>query len=359
MTSAHLPLKTEPLRILTQGLTHYHGWPTLATVGDELWAVCSGFRAQHVCPFGKVVLFRSTDGGDNWDIPEVLHDSTIDDRDAGILFTARGTVIVTWFTSMAWLDYLRAFRENGNLERHNPNNPETWEVKERLATHEVVKRELGVRALRSEDKGHTWSEPMNCIVNSPHGPTQLTDGSILFVGRDISRSERCLAVISKDDGTTWEILGEIPSRVGDDPREYHEFHAVQAQDGRVIAQIRNHNPVNGGESLQCESFDQGATWTTPHSIGVWGCPSHLLKLSDGRLLMTYSYRRDAGAILARVSQNCGDTWSDPFAITEQTPTLDMGYPSSVELPDGRLCTLWYQEVASGAYAELVCRCWRF
>jgi hypothetical protein len=45
-----------------------------------------------------------------------------------------------------------------------------------------------------------------------------------------------------------------------------------------------------GETLQCESADGGKTWCEPHEIGVWGLPSHLLRLRNGNLLMTYGYR---------------------------------------------------------------------
>jgi sialidase-1 len=43
---------------------YYHGWPTLArrTNGDLL-LVCSGGRESHICPFGRVELMRSRDGG--------------------------------------------------------------------------------------------------------------------------------------------------------------------------------------------------------------------------------------------------------------------------------------------------------
>ena len=45
----------------------YFGWPSVARTEDgTLWAVASGFRFWHVCPWGRTVLFKSTDEGKTW-----------------------------------------------------------------------------------------------------------------------------------------------------------------------------------------------------------------------------------------------------------------------------------------------------
>ncbi|MFZ9792567.1 MAG: hypothetical protein ACO3F3_09545 [Gemmataceae bacterium] len=73
-------------RVITRDGTVYHGWPTLARTRDgELLLVCSGGREAHVCPFGRVDLFRSKDGGKTWTWPQTLLDGPLDDRDAGVV----------------------------------------------------------------------------------------------------------------------------------------------------------------------------------------------------------------------------------------------------------------------------------
>jgi sialidase-1 len=93
----------EPIVTISMQPEYYHGWPTLAVrkTGDLL-LVCSGGRESHICPFGRVELMRSRDGGRTWSWPEVLMDSPIDDRDAGVVETASGALLVTTFTSLAF-----------------------------------------------------------------------------------------------------------------------------------------------------------------------------------------------------------------------------------------------------------------
>ena len=141
---------------------------------------------------------------------------------------------------------------------------------------------------------------------------------------------------------TWEWLATIPARSGDDPKHYHELHVVEASNGMLLVHVRNHNQPNAGETLQSESTDGGRTWSMPHSIGVWGLPSHLLRLRDGRLLMSYGHRCKPIGNLARMSEDNGRTWSDPLTISDDAISGDMGYPSTIECDDGTLLTVWYE-----------------
>jgi sialidase-1 len=133
---------------------------------------------------------------------------------------------------------------------------------------------------------------------------------------------------------------------------------VEAQDGTLIVHIRNHNKPNAGETLQCESSDGGRTWTTPHPIGVWGLPSHLLRTSSGALVMSYGYRRAPFGNQARVSRDNGRTWSAPVVISSDGAGVDLGYPSTVQVDDGRLITVWYEKPAGSDRAVLRMAQWR-
>ena len=63
---------------------------------------------RSVCPFGEVEAMISHDSGATWTRPRTLLDSAIDDRDAGVIEMARGTLLVTGFTSLAYEPKLAA-----------------------------------------------------------------------------------------------------------------------------------------------------------------------------------------------------------------------------------------------------------
>lgn len=349
-------------RVISQEPQMYHGWPTVTRRRNgQLVLVYSGGREQHVCPFGRVELMVSSDDGGSWSWPQVLLDSPLDDRDAGVMETAHGALLVTTFTSLAYEPILEG------AAKLKPGEPGAWPA-ERLAAWRAAQQrldaaqrraELGEWMLRSADGGVKWSARCPSIVNSPHGPTQLADGRLLYAGKELWTTQKRIGVCeSSNDGQTWKWLAEIPVRPGDDATQYHELHAVETADGRIVVHIRNHNPVNNNETLQTESTNGGHTWSVPRAVGVWGLPSFLLRLRDGRLLMTYGYRRAPYGNQARLSTDHGRTWSEPLTISADGNSGDLGYPSTVELPDGVLLTIWYEALAGSPRAVLRQARWR-
>jgi hypothetical protein len=338
----------ESIVTISQQPEFYHGWATLAARRNgELLVAYSGGRETHVCPFGRVELIRSRDGGRTWSWPEVLMDSPIDDRDAGVLETPSGSLLVTTFTSLAYESVLKS------ASGWDPQKLARWQAVNLRSTPEQRQALLGTWMLRSTDGGMTWSAPFRVPVNSPHGPVAVSGGRLIYAGKQLWQPGQKVGVCeSVDDGRSWRWLADIPSRPGDTVVEYHELHAVEAADGRIIVHIRNHNPQNAGETLQTESADGGKSFATPHPIGVWGLPSHLLRLRDGRLLMSYGYRRAPFGNQARISSDHGRTWSAPMVISDDGAGGDLGYPATVELPDGQLLTVWYEALKSSPRAVL-------
>lgn len=340
--------KVESISVISQQPEFYHGWPTLAAdLQGSLLVAYSGGREAHVCPFGRVELIRSSDGGRNWSWPEVILDTPIDDRDSGVCVTPSGTILVTTFTSLAYQSILDKAKDwpADKLAR--------WKAVDQRTTARQRTDLLATWMLRSTDGGMTWSSPYRVPLNSPHGPVVLSDGRLLYAGKQLWSAGKKVGVCeSKDDGKTWAWLSDIPARPSDTVAEYHELHAVEAHDGTIIVQIRNHNAQNQGETLQSESHDGGKSWTLPHPIGVWGLPTHLLRLRDNRLLMTYGYRKAPFGNLARISSDNGKTWSDPLVISNDGASGDLGYPSTVELSDGKLVTVWYESMKDSPHAVL-------
>ena len=362
--SAAAPAATiEKLEVITRQPKLYHGWPTIARrKSGELLVSYSGGREGHVCPFGRVELIRSTDDGRTWSDPQTVLDTPIDDRDSGVLETAKGTLLVTTFTSLAYESYQldKALKlKPGEKGAWAPARLKRWLAARDQLSAEERKKRLGVWVQRSTDGGKTWSTPIDSLVGSPHGPIQLRDGRLLYAGKDLWREGTRVGMCeSSDDGLTWRWLAEVKPRSGDAIKNYHELHAVETASGRLVAQIRNHNKANAGETLQCESTDGGKTWSVPHAIGVWGLPSHLLRLRDNRLLMTYGHRRKPLGNQARVSADEGRTWSEAMILSGDGASGDLGYPSTVELADGALLSVWYELPAGSSCAVLRQARWR-
>ena len=56
--------------------------------------------------------------------------------------------------------------------------------------------------------------------------------------------------------------------------------------------------------------------------------------------------------LLRRSTDDGQSWSEPLVIADDGAGYDLGYPSTVELDDGTLLTVWYEKLAERQHAVL-------
>ena len=77
-----------------------------------------------------------------------------------------------------------------------------------------------------------------------------------------------------------------------------------------------------------------------------------MRLKDDRLLMSFGHRRKPYGNQARVSEDGGRTWSEPLIISGDGAGGDLGYPSTVQLDDGSLVTVWYELMRGSSRAVL-------
>ena len=359
-------------------LHNYFAWPTVTTLRDgTLAAVASGFRFDHVCPFGKSVICYSYDGGETWTEPTPIIDTVLDDRDAGILpFSDKDVIMTSFNNTIAFqksnagarvgthYDYMRAYLAHAET---------------RPALEEAA---IGSTFKFSRDGGKTWEKTLHhSPVSSPHGPLVTKDGRLIYVGTVYGKSGIECWEIDKADGRM-ERLGAIPALPCDEygtlPSE--EPHAIELADGRLLAVIRTerqpeHPTWENAYSLftlyQSISEDGGKTWSTPVPLPLaagtehvferknFGAPPHLFRHSTGLLILSAASRLAPFGIHIFVSRDEGATW-EPHVLTEDVPAYgDFGYPATTELADGSLYTVWYQHIAPPDPAVIRGAHWEF
>ena len=350
----------------------YFGWPTVARLEDGTLALAaSGFRHAHMCPWGKSVVWESYDEGRSWDEPEIVNDSSIDDRDTGLLALPGGSLLLSWFSSDMRHHYRsvpleerqpkvdKALEETGDPEQKRKirDGYRIFRASTDVWQEENVARDIG-SFVRIRDPRGVWGPRIPVTASSPHGPILLRDGTLLYVGKANAEwvngeyrpsmtalhGERIRAISSADGGLTWQQLGYVPEIHG---ASCHEPHAIELADGSILALVRVHpapteaNPRPHFQIWKSISHDRGRTWSALEYLAE-GSPPHLLRHSSGAIVCTQGYRIKPFGIRALVSRDEGGSWEE-FVLDDSQPGGDLGYPASVELADGSVYTVFYRD----------------
>ena len=334
----------------------YIGWPSVARLANgDLLAVFSGDRDDHVCPYGKVQMVRSTDGGETWSAPRTIANGLMDDRDAGIVQMPDGEILVTYFTYDGWA-------EPNYLKKH----PE-WRRHVEKIDRKLPQAAIGDFMIRSRDDGRTWTAPERMDRNytqTPHGPILLRDGGLLEIGRTHVNGRATIRVSRSDDrGRSWQMLcPDVPDRNGENTGVEHIFcepHVVERANGDLVAVVRYHGPDNCMRASR--STDGGRTWTPMEKTPMLGLPPHLVELADGKIVCVYGRRlADPGfGEFACISDDGGLTWDGANEIM-LSPSFcgDLGYPATCILADGALLTVYYQRRTPDEKPCLMATKWR-
>jgi len=105
------------------------------------------------------------------------------------------------------------------------------------------------------------------------------------------------------------------------------------------------------------STDGGKTWEEAKFLDLLGAPPHFLQHSSGALILVYGKRCDPLGQYARASFDGGKTWTRDQLISPVAPDWDLGYPSSVELSNGDILTVYYQKYEGDDYCSLLSTRW--
>ncbi len=201
----------------------------------------------------------------------------------------------------------------------------------------------------SYDRGRTWDGPYALPLFGNPGIAARTDYVVngprdlhlfLTAGKSNGEEGRTLCVRTEDGGLTWRFL----SWIGDEPEDFRIMPSTVRLDPRtLLTTVRR----GGGKGRPIEAFisrDDGDSWSL-HNPSVAetgrGNPPSLLRLRDGRLAVVYGYRAEPYGIRAKLSTDDGRTWGREIVLREDGWSWDLGYPRSVQRPDGRVVSIYY------------------
>ena len=291
-------------------------------------------HATHGDPTTRTSLIRSTDGGKTWHTqvtpdPAGGNGTTINQLSDGRLIVSNFRWVFAPLAERDKLSGLGGVRELRDLG--------------------LAMACVGVFTVTSDDDGYTWDCPK--YVETPGLKLKTTAGRIVETGDERllmplnGRSSNeangeCSVAESVDGGGTWRHLGSVTEAARD--LSFHEMRLLPLPSGRILAMMRTPKE-NYYQSL---SEDGGKTWRAPVETPMWcggSSPGDLLLLEDGRVLCTYAQRRPPYGVRACLSGDEGETWQieNEIVIRDDGLDRDMGYPSSEQLDDGRVLTVYY------------------
>ena len=219
---------------------------------------------------------------------------------------------------------------------------------------------LGSTYKVSYNNGVTFGPLHISPVTSPHGPLELKDGRILWVGTQFYSQEGHSQVDAYEMDLTGGMvkIGSIEN-VELDGKQYDfcEPYTLELSDGTLICHMR----TNHFSTFQSVSRDGGRTWSKAEKLweDTLGAPVHLIELSNGDILGTYGFRNEPYGICAMLSRDKGRTWDIQNHIYINPFSADLGYPCTVELTDGSLLTVFYAIEKEGGPCVIMQTKWTF
>ena len=362
----------------------YTGWPLPALLPDgRLTVVVQVSHLVEHFALGERITLVSGDHGESWsesDDPSIPSNwpgsSTRERHDRYEAILPGGRYLAAGGVGWeVWPASDRAKADEMGLAVFDGPDP---------ATDDLVVGGYRLYVQWSDDRGRSWQRREWAVpgavrfLSFPRS-APLADGTILVPAYDLGwYKDRLIDTVNaptegprRDVHATYAIrvLGGRTCELAEIPGGGfgNELALVETAPGTVLAHLRDDTT---GYLLESWSHDGGRTWSRALRTEIWGYPPHLLKLSDGRILCSYGYRRDPMGIRAVLSNDGGRSWDlehevvlrDDAVATWGNPLGqhcpgDLGYPLSVELPDGTIFTTYYFVEADGVVHAAATR-WR-
>lgn len=278
-----------------------------------------------------VAIRRSTDNGLNWSPINYAIKSQPTEG------SCDPSMIVDRENGVIWLFALHGYEGIG-----------LWASKEGIDSKETGH----IYAIKSEDDGLTWSEPLNinsmvknpewlCALAAPGRGFQMKNGTLVIPGYYRSGNQPNLLCsyifYSKDHGVTWDY-STTPAE------NTTECTVVELEDGSLMLNMRNHHK----KGLRAVSYtsDMGDSWTPlvfDEDLADPVCQANMIeyKFNDEKMLMfsnsASSKRRVNQSI--KISYDEGETWPIQKAIFKGRTA----YSCLTQLQDGSIGLLYEKE----------------
>jgi hypothetical protein len=230
----------------------------------------------------------------------------------------------------------------------------------------------------SGDRGRTWRGPYLFSGLEKLKLTPRTDyllgprDALLFLSADQpgvkagNYQDRAFVARATDGGRSFEFVSWITA-------EPHTTRSVMPSSARVsdreiVAALRRRDDSNSIRRNWIDlhaSTDNGATWQLRSKVADTdrpetahnGNPPALVRLRDGRIVVTYGYRSKPYGIRARISRDDGRTWGREIALRDDGATWDLGYARSVQRGDGKVVTIYYYTTAAHPEQHIAATIW--
>ena len=201
----------------------------------------------------------------------------------------------------------------------------------------------------STDRGHRWEGPFRLPMFGQPGVAARTDylvngpsDCLLFLtaAKTNGREGRPFCARTSDGGRNWKFV----SWIGDEPKGYSIMPStIRLGDRELFTAIRCRDDAKAWIETY-RSLDDGEHWKIENipapDLGT-GNPPSMIRLKDGRICLTYGHRAAPFGIRARVSNDGGRAWEPEIILRDDGGGTDVGYPRTVQRPDGRIVTIYY------------------
>ncbi|MCX6991956.1 MAG: sialidase family protein [Kiritimatiellaeota bacterium] len=337
----------------------YACFPSLATDPDTGYLYSSfgtKVKQSHIDPTGGSACMESRDGGRTWQEVKAIPPTARGERPGSVFKAADGTLVE--IGQYFWRRYPAEQKPELQKKYYIRDNCGPGPGKVATCTGGFLRR--------STDGGKTWETTeipeLDAYMAASSGWSccQLVDGTVLraFMVKKAAQDSCDCYVVRTKDGKTYDVVRAMwdPNRK-EDVTEENIVHVMNNGTVWMMARIGELSPDDF--MWQAFSEDGGKTWRTVKTEIKGHPPSSVIRLQDGRLLLTYGYRHVPYGIRAVLSKDDGRTWQTDQVQVLRTDgyNFDLGYPYSVQLKDGTIVTVYYF-VTADFITHIACTRWQ-